>query len=229
MDVGVSMAELRRLQSPAAPNLPLAPTEYTGTHFDILNNVLRLYFNRLDQILKALFGLNGGQYLQNPHVAASDSTDQYAVTNTPTLVVWDTFETNSGFTPTANSVIVSASGIYKIDYSLQFVNTSNVEQDILVWLKVNGVDVPRSASKFTIRQRKSAGVPSYLIAYSSVEFEVFAGDEIQLYWATSLAYNPVGPVDGVYMESIAAQTSPYIAPAAPSAVGSITFVSALAA
>ena len=223
------MAELRRLEAPASPNLPIAPMQYGHQHFDILNNVFRLYFNRLDQVLKALFGFNGGKYLQNVHVAASDSTDQYATTNTPTLVLWDNFETNSGFTPTANSVIVGASGIYKIDYSLQFVNTSNIEQDVVVWLRVDNADVPRSASKFTIRQRKSAGSPSYLIAYSSVEFEVLAGDEIQLYWATSLAYNPVGPVDGVYMEALPAQTSPYAHPAAPSAVGSITFVSALPA
>lgn len=223
------MAELRRLQSPAAPNLPIAPTQYTGQHFDILNNVFRLYFNRLDQNLSALFSTNGGKYLSIPHVAASDSTNQYAITNTATLVSWNTFETNSGFTPTANSVIVGASGIYKIDYSLQYVNTSNIEQDIVVWLRVNGVDVPRSASKFTIRQRKAAGSPSYLVAYSSVEFAVYAGDEIQLYWATSLAYDPVGPVDGVYMQALAAQTVPYAHPAAPSSVGSITFVSALPA
>jgi hypothetical protein len=42
------MAEITKFKSPAAPNLPIAPTVYTGQHFDILNNVLRLYFNQLD-------------------------------------------------------------------------------------------------------------------------------------------------------------------------------------
>jgi hypothetical protein len=42
------MAELKKLQSPAVPNLPLAPTTYGTQHFDILNNVLRLYFNQLN-------------------------------------------------------------------------------------------------------------------------------------------------------------------------------------
>ena len=35
----------------AAPNLPLAPLEYDSRYVDQLNNVLRLYFNRLDLIL----------------------------------------------------------------------------------------------------------------------------------------------------------------------------------
>jgi hypothetical protein len=38
----------------AAPNLPLAPTEYSPAYIDQLNNVLRLYFNRLDAILEQL-------------------------------------------------------------------------------------------------------------------------------------------------------------------------------
>ena len=35
----------------AAPNLPLSPFEYDRLYVDQLNNVLRLYFNRVDAIL----------------------------------------------------------------------------------------------------------------------------------------------------------------------------------
>jgi len=38
----------------AAPNLPLAPTEYNRQYVDQINNVLRLYFNRVDAILNQL-------------------------------------------------------------------------------------------------------------------------------------------------------------------------------
>jgi hypothetical protein len=38
----------------AAPNLPLAPTEYSRQYTDQINNVLRLYFNRVDAILNQL-------------------------------------------------------------------------------------------------------------------------------------------------------------------------------
>jgi hypothetical protein len=38
----------------AAPNLPLSPFEYNRQYTDQVNNVLRLYFNRVDAILNQL-------------------------------------------------------------------------------------------------------------------------------------------------------------------------------
>ena len=38
----------------ASPNLSLSPTEYNRQYTDQLNNVLRLYFNRVDAILNQL-------------------------------------------------------------------------------------------------------------------------------------------------------------------------------
>jgi hypothetical protein len=38
----------------AAPNLPLAPMEYNRQYVDQINNVLRLYFNRVNAILNQL-------------------------------------------------------------------------------------------------------------------------------------------------------------------------------
>lgn len=37
-----------------APNLPLAPLEYEPRYLDQVNNVLRLYFNRLDAVFLQL-------------------------------------------------------------------------------------------------------------------------------------------------------------------------------
>ena len=39
---------------PAPPNLPLAPTAYESRYHEQFNNVLRLYFNRLDALLRGL-------------------------------------------------------------------------------------------------------------------------------------------------------------------------------
>ena len=169
-----------------------------------------------------------GREINFPHIAATDTTTQYATAdNTPTIVLWNTLETGRGFTLNVNSTATATyDGIYKIDYSLQFANTDNAAHDVYVWLRVNGTDVVGSASKFTLQARKSAGVPSYLIAYSSVTFSVNAGQSIGLWWATSKAYSTTGPVDGVYMDYIAAQTVPFAHPSAPSAVGSIVYVSA---
>lgn len=220
------MAEVTRLQSPASPNLPLAPVQYSPQHYDVLNNVLRLYFNRLDQNLTALFNNTGGRYLNMPYITAYDTTDQYAGGNdTPTKVEWSDGTVN-GFRLDNGAAYADQAGVYKIDYSLQLVNTANASHDVTVWLRVNGVDVVGSASKFSLPARKSTGAPSYLVAYSHITYTMNADDYVELWWATDQAYNPVGPVDGIYIAYEAAQTSPYAHPSVPSALGTITFVSA---
>lgn len=228
------MAVYNKLKGSKAPNLPISPVEYSQRYHDQYSNVLRLYFNEIDNIFAAIFADNaGGHHISFPYIGASDTTDQYATaTNTPTIVKWNTLDYGNGFLLNPNyTATAQYSGIYKIDYSLQFANTANAQHDIYVWLRINGLtaaaDVPGSASKFSLVSRKSAGVYSFLVAYSSVVFELNGGDTVSLWWATDGAYNPVGPVDGVYMEYQAAQTVPFTHPSVPSAIGSITFLSAL--
>lgn len=224
------------LRPSKAPNLIVARPQYDQQQQELFKNQLRLYFTEVDNIASALLGPNGGDYLEFSHICASDSTDQYAAgNNTPTVVQWNTFDSGSGFTLAAPGTATSnVSGIYKITYSAQLANTANAAHDAIFWLKVDSgsgfVDVPNSATIFTLPARKSAGVPSYVAAYSEVSFSVNGGDKIELWWATDLAYNPVGPVDGVYIYQEPAWTvppNPYVRPAVPSVIGSITFVSRL--
>ena len=39
---------------PPPPNLPLAPVDYQSRYQEQFNNVLRLYFSRLDAVLRAI-------------------------------------------------------------------------------------------------------------------------------------------------------------------------------
>ena len=216
-----------RLIPTKAPNLPISSSNWDSGFFEQFSRALRIYFQQNDAESSALNGPLGAAYLNSPHVAASDSTDQYADGNDdPTLVKWNTLESRAGFTlNNDNSATVPISGRYKIDYSLQLVNTDNASHDVFVWLQVNGSVLANSSSRFTLPPRKSTGSPSYLIAYSSVLFNAIGGDAVKLWWATEKAYNPTGPVDGVYMEHLPEQLLPYPRPANPSAVGSIVFVS----
>jgi len=211
-----------------APALPLSPIEYDQRQQDQFQNVLRLYFNRLDDYLSNLSNAQGTSALSFPYIAASDSTDQYALGNdTPTLVTWDSADSiNSWTLDPSGFASPDYSGVYNIAYSLQFANSDNAIHDATVWLKVNGVDVPKSATKFTLQARKSALLFNYTVGYSSVVFEANAGDEIELWWATDLAATSGGTA-GIYIEYLPAQTVPYAHASVPSAIGSITFVSAI--
>jgi hypothetical protein len=210
-----------------APSLPNATTDYSQQYQDQISNVLRLYFAQIDNFTRALVIPDGGSALTFPHIGASDSTDQYATAdNTPTIVKWNTLDTGSGFTLASNAATATYGGVYKIDYSLQFANTANDIHDVDVWLRINDIDVPGSTSKFTLQKRKSASVFNYILAISFVVFKLNAGDVIKLYWATDKAFVVSPAADGVYMEYKVAQTVPFAHPSIPSAIGSITFVSA---
>lgn len=215
-----------RLIPTKAPNLLIAPNQYQAIYHEQMNNALRLYFSRIDAESSTLNGPMGAAYLNSPHVAASDSTDQYATANdTPTLVKWNTLESRAGFTLNLdNSATIPISGRYKIDYSLQFTNTDVAQHEVYVWLQVNGGPLANSTSKFTVPARKTPSIFGHLIGYSSVLFNAVGGDKVYLWWATSQAAVS-GGADGVFIEHIPAQVVPYVRPANPSAVGSIVFVS----
>jgi hypothetical protein len=213
------------IRATKAPNLPIPTINYSQTYTESFSNALRLYFNTLDAFTTNLSNIDGGSSLSFPHIAASDTTDQYATANdTATLVAWNTGESILGFTLAAGAATANYSGVYKITFSLQFANTANAIHNASVWLRVNNVDVARSATNFSIPARKSAGVPSYVCGYSEAVFTVNVGDSIKLYWATDLAATSGGG-DGVYIYADPVQVTPYARPAIPSAIGSITFVS----
>ena len=214
---------------PKAPNIPIGPVEYSQQYQDQFSNVLRLYFNQIDNFCQPFSNQNGGTYLQFPFIAASDSASQYATAaNTATTVLWNQLDVGSGFALNANSTATAEfSGTYKITYSLQFANNNNGAHDATVWLKVNGSDINNSATIFTVSARKSAGVPTYICGYSEVVFPLVAGDNVALWWGTDQAATANASVTGIYIYAQPAETTPMAHPAVPSAIGSITFVSAL--
>jgi len=55
--------------NPVAPNLPLATNEYERQYQDQFANILRLYFNQLDNAFGSLLGPDGGKFLKFPNGA----------------------------------------------------------------------------------------------------------------------------------------------------------------
>lgn len=69
---------------PKSPSLPVGPLEYDQRYQDQLLNILRLYFNTLDNAFGTLLGVGGGggQYIRFPYGAFEDTTVQTAPADT---------------------------------------------------------------------------------------------------------------------------------------------------
>jgi hypothetical protein len=59
------------LRPPKAPNLLVAPVEYSQRYVDQLNNALRLYFNQIDNFAQPFSSNTGGGFLKFPNGAFS--------------------------------------------------------------------------------------------------------------------------------------------------------------
>jgi len=59
----------QQLRPSKAPNLPIAPVEYSQQYIDQLSNAFRLYFAQVDNFTIGLAGINGGSFLQFPNGA----------------------------------------------------------------------------------------------------------------------------------------------------------------
>ena len=207
------------IRHPASPNLPLAPREYEAVYQEQFNNVLRLYFNRLNNNLLTLFGNYGGRVLDFPHGSFYDVGDQVAVSTT------DAYPVRLNVTAYSNAVKVvdntkitfTYSGTYNIQFSIQMANYDNAEQDIDIWFAKNGTNIPDSSSRFGQTPRKSAGVPSHIIGTANLFVDVLADDYVELYWRTS-------DLD-TYIQYYAPSTSP-TRPSIPSVILTVSFVSA---
>lgn len=280
------------IKNPAVPNLPLAPVGYERAYQDQLNNVLRLYFNQLNNLNSVLIGSTGGAFLQFPNGAfyqdgstlltaamTNVSTTDIQVTSTSgfglsaggliigTEIITYTGKTATTFTgitrgafgstkaahsigdtvteaqtltsPTTASalallsttssngvaldatdktkVVFSIAGIYNIQFSIQMLTFDGTIDNVTVWFRLNGVDIPYSAGVATVPAIHGGSPGTAIISWNLVQ-PVNAGDYIQLLFASTTG----NTVAATY----AAGTSP-VHPVSPSIILTATFVSAL--
>lgn len=202
-----------------APNLPLAPKEYSSRYIEQLNNVLRLYFNQLDNFTRELNTSATTAGLRVPYGAFSDFTSQTTTANTATLMALDTTDFSNGVTlVTGSKITVANAGIYNLQFSAQLQNLDNAPQDVFIWLKQNGTDIVGSTGKVGLPARKSAGVAFHDIKGWNYFLSMNANDYVQIYWSTTIAT--------VTIETYAASGSP-TKPSTASVVATMSFVSAL--
>jgi hypothetical protein len=280
------------LRAPKAPNLPIGPVQYDQRYIDQLLNVLRLYFNQIDNFAQPFTNQSGGAYLKFPNGAfyqdgvTTLTTGITNVSTTPivvgstadfvltsgaliigTEIITYTGKTATTFTgitrgaygstkaahlagatvteaqslssPTVatavallqttssnevaldatdkTKVVFSVDGIYNIQFSVQMVSFDGTIDNVTLWFRQNGVDIPYSAGVATVPAIHGGVAGTAIISWNLVQ-PCNAGDYIQLLFASTTG--------NTVCATYAGGTLP-VTPASPSIILTATFVSAL--
>jgi hypothetical protein len=205
---------INRYRPVVQPRLPAAPTQYDAQFIEQYSNILRLYFNQLDNLTGVLLGETGGRYIRFPYGAFHDTTTQTAAaTGTAYAVTFNSTNLSNDVSigsPTSRIVVANA-GIYNFQFSLQLDKASGAAGHTYIWARVNGVDVPYSASEVAIQGTTAEAIPAWNFVLS-----MNATDYFQLMWSVDDT--------NIQLKAVAAAAP---VPAIPSVILTATFVSAL--
>jgi len=135
------------------------------------------------------------QYLGRQEITST--TDAFAMP-------WDTTDFSGDiYFANTSRIYFPTAGLYNIQWSGQFQNTSNSLEDIYVWLRVNGTNVAGSTGFVSIPARKSNVAPndkSHMIVGWNYFLQFTAGQYLEFMWS---ATNTT-----VSLESYPVQTNP---------------------
>jgi len=209
---------INRYRPVVQPRLPAAPIEYDAQFIEQYSNILRLYFNQLDNLTGIVLGESGGRYIRFPYGAFSSNQDQTTTANTATLMTLNTTDFSNDVSISSSKIRAVNAGIYNLQFSVQLENADNAPQDVFIWLKQNGVDISGSTGKVGMPARKGVGDPFHAIYGWNYFVNMAANDYIEIYWSTTNA--------AVTIQFYAASASP-TKPSTQSVVATLSFVSAL--
>ena len=122
------------------------------------------------------------------HGAWQDTTTQTGSITAGTPFTFNTADVTDGITLVAGSrLTVPIAGAYNFQWSGQFQNVENDIENVKVWLRINGVDVPGSAGIISLAARKSATIFARTIIGWNYFLSLTAGQYVEIVWLPSIA------------------------------------------
>ncbi len=155
------------------PSLPVAPNAYERKYQDQLTSILRLFFTSLTSKVNS----------PSPHASYFDTTTQTnPVINTVNLFTYNSviseFKISRGV-PTSK-IFVNETGVYNFQFSAQLDKSGGGASAVYIWPRINGVNVPDSASKVVIDGPNSEIIPAW-----NFVLVMEAGDYFELAWESA--------------------------------------------
>lgn len=118
--------------------------------------------------------------------AFSDYTDQTtAAANTATKMTFNTTDVSQGVSLVSGSRLTAAyAGTYNFQWSGQFTNSDSAEQDVDIWIRINGTDVVGSTGRVSIPKRHGT-TDGHALPGWNYYLTLNASQYVELYWAAS--------------------------------------------
>ena len=149
----------------------------------------------------------------NAYGAFSSNVDQTGSISAGTAMTFNSVDVADGVTVASSSrITVPNAGIYNLQFSAQFKNVENTQEDVTIWFRVDGVDLANSATQMTIPARKSASIFGYGVAAWNIFLSLTAAQYVQIVWLPTVAT--------LTMENLPASVSPAY-PAIPSVIATM--------
>lgn len=159
--------------------------------------------------------------LENTYLAAQDNTTQYQNANVRLAnpITVGTTDFSSNIINSNGNITLINSGIYNLQFSAQVVSTSTATEDVYIWLRQNGVDVPNSAGQITMQPRQNSNTPTGIISTWNYFIKTTNPNEfVQLYWWSNGG-------NSITLADIAAQSANLNRPAIPQSPSIILTIS----
>ena len=184
------------------PSLPVAPNAYERKYQDQLSSVLRLFFTSLTSKVNS----------PTPHASYYDTTTQTnPVADTVNLFTFNSvvseFKVTRGV-PTSK-IFVNETGVFNFQFSAQLDKSGGGASAVYIWPRINGINLPDSATKIVIDGPNSEIVPAW-----NFVLVMEAGDYFELAWQS--------PDTAVFVPYVAASGN---IPAIPSIIMTVNWVS----
>jgi hypothetical protein len=155
------------------PNLPVAPTDYQVRYQDQLTNILRLYFSQVTNRINS----------PTAHASYFDTTTQTnPVADAVNLFTFNSVVSQQAVTRgvPASRIFVAQTGVYNFQFSAQLDKTGGSASAVYIWPRINGVNLPDSATKIVIDGPNSEIVPAW-----NFVLVLEANDYFELAWQSS--------------------------------------------
>jgi hypothetical protein len=176
----------------------------TGTSLVTYNQTTgKLAHANFSSVISSLF--NYGQF--------SDTTTQSGSANTAHSMRFNSTDLSNNISMVSGSRITFAkSGIYNLQFSAQFTNTSNTNQNIDVWFALTGSNIANSNTRLAINKAQ-AGNLGEMVAAWNILLPISASNYAEIKWSSD--------GNGIQLLSEPSGSAP-IRPGIPSVIATIT-------